>query len=338
MSSGYIFMNLINHRVKILNQRFTIMYDYATLDKNHKFFYFLGNDEFSIIIKFNNELEIFFQALHSIRDTIEILKMDANKCRITIPNKFNKKCRITIEVTLGKINANINNAEMIIRYRILELESLLKILDTIIKNKLLVDNIIFVLNRVKKLLKEEELSHRDKFYFHLDVKGNQESINIENKLIKFCFKDEFEIGGIKKKQLHEIIFMTDKISHCEISLNYFPEEINYFINYMKNVCGNAFYTKRILYDKKLYILECTPSKDLEIKTIKDKRQVLFLRFDNKRKCLRTINLIENLIKNKDVIINLANKHKIDIYNFVFDFIDKMIFELNNFKNKVANIY
>ena len=336
MSSGYIYMNFINHKVKILNQRFTIMYDYTTLDKNNRFFYFLGNDRFSIVIKFNDELEIFFQTLHSIRDTIRILKTNANKCKIAILDKFNKKSHVKVKITSKKIEINLNNAEMIIKYKYLEFEHLLKILDAIIKDKLLVDNIIFVLNKIKGLLRGEKLNHKDKFYFHLDIKGNEENINIENILIRFCFKDEFEIGGIKKKQSHEIIFMTDEISHCEISLNHFPETINHFIDYMKNVCGNAFYTKRILYNKKMYILECFPS--LEIKTVKNRKKILFLRFDDKEKCLNTINLIENLIKNKDVIINLTNKHKTDIYNFVFDFIDKMIFELNNFKNKVVDIY
>jgi hypothetical protein len=295
-----------NEKLKILNQNFTVSIEYYN-NAEQRIFYIIDNPLLTVYFILNKNPEEKLKMLKKMENDINTIEKEKHK---QLPD----------------------------------------IIDELIRKEIFTNEIILYLNDIKNslldILNDENWNNENIKLFTFKIEGYKESLKIDDKLFTISPISKIEIDNENKKYLreNEFFFEIDKYFYI-ISPNYISEITDYIIDHIEDFYNNCIHIienvkieKQWVCNNKDFILIYNPWNIISL-LFQDKSEIkLILSFGctSKKEFKNSINLTRFLIKNKNIILNLFNKHKVSVYNYMSELIDKILFDIDVFRNKIID--
>ena len=297
-----------NEKLKILDQDFSVEIEYI-IDTNQKILYIIHSFPLTTYFILNQNPEKKLEILERIKNDQNIIEKKKYK---QLPN----------------------------------------IIDKFIERKLFTNEIILYLNDIKNsllnILNNKDWNNENVELFAFCVEECRENIKIDNKLYNSLLMTKIKIDSKFGQFLFKnIFFFKINKDYYMILPNYISEITEYIINHIEDFYNNCIcinqnirIEKQLFYNNKNFILEhydCRyndPQITLFFKDKDESKLVLNFKCRSKKEFYSNINFTQSLIKNKDVILNLLDEHKISVYNYALKLIDEILLNINEFRNKI----
>ena len=295
-----------NKKLKILNQNFIVSIEYHNIAEQ-RIFYVIDNPLLTVYFVLNKNPEEKLKILKKIKNDISIIEKEKHE---QLPN----------------------------------------IIDELIERKIFTNEIILYLNDIKNslldILNDENWNNENIKLFTFEIEGCKESLKIDDKLFTISLISKIQIDNENKKYLreNEFFFETDKYFYI-ISPNYISEITDYTIDHIEDFYNNCIHIvkdikieKQWVCNNKDFILIYSPWNIISLLFQNGSEIRLILSFGcaSKKEFKNSINLTRFLIKNKNIVLDLFNKHKISIYNYMSELMDKILFDIDAFRNKIID--
>jgi hypothetical protein len=340
MEIGYFSLNIKTNQIKIDEYSFISYFKFfPTLFHATKYVIDIQNEKIYIFIKFDRKIKDILKTLEVVKDKIEIIKIlsksfnsgnfeilfDKNRYNIFIDSTsieiYDKE---TLLMQIKDCNNNFN--------------LLTKILDELIKKEVFLNHAISYLNEIRNNLfscfKEDKLNSNEIEEVSIYIETENRNVEIENKVINLQILTNIVINNENKVFNH--ILNINQGNYC-ISLKYFPDLISDLVN---NKLEFHLIEDQEDPSKICYLLVCNnkkyflhkKGKTIVIKDSENENMVFSCpEYSGFIDIFIKMGMVNVLLRNKDIILNLFEKYKNSLIDKIINFIDNILFELNDLK-------